>query len=93
MTQIIWKYNTNTTSDVLASVTHSLRSNRPSSRGPFSKRMKRAMEDLLQSPVAAAVIAIRPLCIKHTFVERREGEEGTEGNKSESWVNSSQRSI
>lgn len=61
---------------------------------PFLKRMKREMEYPLQNPGAAAVIAITPLCIKHTFVESRdEREEEQKEIERKSWVNSSQRSI
>lgn len=61
---------------------------------PSLKRMRREMEYPLQNPVAAAVIAIRLICIKHTFVERRdEREEEDRQMKRKNWVNSSQRSI
>lgn len=61
---------------------------------PFLKRMRRVMEHPLQNPEAAAVMAIRPLCIKHTFVESRdEMEDEDREMKRNNWVNSSQRSI
>lgn len=61
---------------------------------PFLTRMRREMEHPLQNPEPAAVIAIRPLCIKHTFVESRdEIEEEDREMERNNWVNSSQRSI
>lgn len=61
---------------------------------PFLKRVRKDMKHPLQNPEAAAVRAIRPLCIKHTFVEcRDEKKEEDREMKRSNWVNSSQRSV